>query len=201
MVKGYSTEMVLEVAKLGVQVHGGMGFIEETGAAQYLRDAKILAIYEGTTAIQANDLLGRKILRDQGVFARSVAASMEKTVQQLQSTGDVGAARIAQHLHSACSALTQSVDYMCSTAAAAPNAAYAGSVPLLMLAGNALAGWQMGQSWLAANTLAPEQAAFALQKKITCQFYAEHLLPRCLAQAQAIAQGAGSCLALAAQDF
>jgi hypothetical protein len=201
LVKGYSTEMVLEVAQLGVQVHGGMGFIEETGAAQYLRDAKILAIYEGTTAIQANDLLGRKTLRDQGALARSVAAQVEQTVQHLQASGDVGAARIALQLQAAATAFTQSVDYMCSTATAAPNAAYAGSVPLLMLAGNALAGWQMAQSWLAAQRLPTEQAAFALQKKITCQFYAEHILPRCLAQAQAIAQGAGSCMALAPQDF
>ncbi len=201
LVKGYSTEMVQEVAQLGVQVHGGMGFIEETGAAQYLRDAKILAIYEGTTAIQANDLIGRKTLRDQGAFARSLAAQIEKTVQQLQATGDVGAARIAGHVHSACTAFTQSVGFLCHTAAAAPNAAYAGSVPFLMLAGNAFAGWQMAQSWLAAHRLGKEQAAFALQKKITCQFYAEHILPRCQAAEQAISQGAGSCLALRAEDF
>jgi hypothetical protein len=201
LVKGYSTEMVLEVAQLGVQVHGGMGFIEETGAAQYLRDAKILAIYEGTTAIQANDLIGRKTLRDQGAFARSVAAQMEATVQQLQATGDVGAARIAQHLHSACTAFTQSVDFLCHTAASAPNAVYAGSVPFLLLAGNALAGWQMAQSWLAAAHLPATQAAFAFEKKITCQFYAEHLLPRCQPWALAIAQGAGSCLALPSMAF
>ena len=201
LVKGYSTEMVLEVAQLGVQVHGGMGFIEETGAAQYLRDAKILAIYEGTTAIQANDLLGRKTLRDGGVFARSVAANIQATAEKLKQQTDTGAQSIGMHLHSAVADFVRSIDYLCTHAGAQPNAVYAGSVPFLMLAGNLLAGWQMAQSWLAADALPAEQTAFALQKKITCVFYAEHLLPRCHAQALAIAQGAGSCLALPPEAF
>ncbi len=201
LVKGYSTEMVLEVAQLGVQVHGGMGFIEETGAAQYLRDAKILAIYEGTTAIQANDLLGRKTLRDGGAFARSLAARIEATAEQLSRQSDAGAQSMAAHLRSATADFLRSVDYLCAHAGAQPNAVYAGSVPFLMLAGNVLAGWQMGRSWLAADGLPAEQSAFALQKKITSVFYAQHLLPRCHAQALAIAQGADSCLALSAQDF
>ena len=75
LVKGYSTEMSLEVTSLGVQVHGGMGFIEETGAAQYYRDASILTIYEGTTAIQANDLVGRKTARDGGQTAKAIAGA------------------------------------------------------------------------------------------------------------------------------
>ena len=83
LIKGYCTEMSLDVASLGVQVHGGMGFIEETGAAQYLRDAKILTIYEGTTAIQANDLVGRKTARDGGQIAKAIAAQIEATEQQL----------------------------------------------------------------------------------------------------------------------
>ena len=201
LVKAYSTEMVLEVAQLGIQVHGGMGFIEETGAAQYLRDAKILAIYEGTTAIQANDLLGRKTLRDGGAFARSVAANIEATAEQLSGQNDAGAQSMAAHLRSATGDFLRSVDYLCANAGAQPNAVYAGSVPFLMLAGNLLAGWQMGRSWLAADGLPAEQSAFALQKKITSVFYAQHLLPRCHAQALAIAQGADSCLALSAQDF
>ena len=201
LVKGYSTEMVLEVAQLGVQVHGGMGFIEETGAAQYLRDAKILAIYEGTTAIQANDLLGRKTLRDGGAFARSVTANIQATAEKLKQQTDTGAQSIGMHLHSAVADFVRSIDYLCTHAGAQPNAVYAGSVPFLMLAGNLLAGWQMAQSWLAADALPAEQTAFALQKKITCVFYAEHLLPRCHAQALAIAQGAGSCLALPPEAF
>jgi len=87
LVKGYSTEMSLEVTSLGVQVHGGMGFIEETGAAQYYRDAKILTIYEGTTAIQANDLVGRKTARDGGQIAKAIAAQMEATEADLLASG------------------------------------------------------------------------------------------------------------------
>ena len=87
LVKGYSTEMSLEVTSLGVQVHGGMGFIEETGAAQYYRDARILTIYEGTTAIQANDLVGRKTARDGGAVARAIAGQIEATEGELQRSG------------------------------------------------------------------------------------------------------------------
>jgi hypothetical protein len=201
LVKGYSTEMVLEVAQLGVQVHGGMGFIEETGAAQYLRDAKILAIYEGTTAIQANDLLGRKTLRDGGAFARSVAAKVAAGAQQLAARSESDATSMAAQLQAALADFDAALAFLCAHAKTDPNAVYAGSVPFLMLAGNLLAGWQMAQSWLAADALPAEQAAFALQKKITCVFYAEHLLPRCHAQAVAITQGAASCMALPPEDF
>ena len=96
LVKGYSTEMSLEVASLGVQVHGGMGFIEETGAAQYLRDAKILTIYEGTTAIQANDLVGRKTARDGGQTAKAIAAQIEKTEAELAKRDSADARAVAQ---------------------------------------------------------------------------------------------------------
>jgi len=201
LVKGYSTEMVLEVAQLGVQVHGGMGFIEETGAAQYLRDAKILAIYEGTTAIQANDLLGRKTLRDGGAFARSVAANIQATAEQLDGQNDAGAKSMAAHLRNATGDFLRSIDFLCANARAQPNAVYTGSVPFLMLAGNLLAGWQMGRSWLAAADLPADQSDFARHKQITAQFYAEHILPRCHAQALAICLGAGSVMALAPDAF
>ena len=95
LIKGYSTEMSLEVTSLGVQVHGGMGFIEETGAAQYYRDAKILTIYEGTTAIQANDLVGRKTSRDGGQTAKGIAGQIEKTEAQLGASGSAHALAVA----------------------------------------------------------------------------------------------------------
>ncbi|MBD9668911.1 acyl-CoA dehydrogenase, partial [Variovorax sp. VRV01] len=102
LVKGYSTEMSLEVTSLGVQVHGGMGFIEETGAAQYYRDAKILTIYEGTTAIQANDLVGRKTARDGGQTARAIAAQIEKTEAELaKSDSSAAAAAVLKRLKAA----------------------------------------------------------------------------------------------------
>ncbi len=101
LVKGYSTEMSLEVTSLGVQVHGGMGFIEETGAAQYYRDARILPIYEGTTAIQANDLVGRKTVRDGGAFARGVAAQVEETEGALAANGSADALAVRAQLAAA----------------------------------------------------------------------------------------------------
>ena len=201
LVKGYSTEMVLEVAQLGVQIHGGMGFIEETGAAQYLRDAKILAIYEGTTAIQANDLIGRKTLRDGGAFARNLAARIAATAEKLADQSDAGAQSMAAQLQTAVQDFLRSVDFLCTQAKPNPNATYAGSVPFLMLAGSLFAAWQLGASWLAADGLPADQATFARQKKATAVFYAQHILPRCAAQALAITAGADSCMALAPEDF
>ena len=201
LVKGFSTEMSLEVAQLGVQVHGGMGYIEETGAAQHLRDAKILAIYEGTTAIQANDLVGRKTVRDGGQLAHSIVAQMLQTASRLQAHGAPQAQAIASSLSAAAQALAQSIEFMVQHAKSAPNAAYAGSVPYLLLAGNAVAGWQMAESWLAADSLGAEDQAFAKAKKITAAFYAQHLLPRCAAAADSICNGAESVMALANADF
>ncbi len=196
LVKGYSTELALEVAQLGIQVHGGMGYMEETGAAQHLRDAKILAIYEGTTAIQANDLLGRKTLRDQGAFALGLAQQIQATAAALQAHADTNAQGIGLRLQEACTAFEQSVAYLCQTAPDNPNAAYGGSVPYLMLAGNLVSGWQLGQSWLAAASLPAEQADFAAAKQHTASFYAQHILPRCAALASSICHGADSLLAM-----
>ena len=112
LVKGYSTETSLEVTSLGVQVHGGMGFIEETGAAQYYRDAKILTIYEGTTAIQANDLVGRKTARDGGQVAKGIAAQMEKTEADLLASGTPAALAVAKRLTAARKALLDVIDFV-----------------------------------------------------------------------------------------
>jgi butyryl-CoA dehydrogenase len=131
IVKGWSTEMSVEVASLGVQVHGGMGFIEETGAAQHYRDARILPIYEGTTAIQANDLVGRKTTRDGGAFAKSVVASVRETVQSLAAagTGSADLAAIRETLAQGADALERAVEFIASNARADVRAVYAGSVP------------------------------------------------------------------------
>ncbi|HEY0825501.1 MAG TPA: acyl-CoA dehydrogenase, partial [Ramlibacter sp.] len=153
LVKGYSTEMSLEVTSLGVQVHGGMGFIEETGAAQYYRDARILTIYEGTTAIQANDLVGRKTARDGGQTARAIAAQVEQTEGELARRGSVAARAVANRLAAARKAFLDVVGYIAEQGKASPNAAFAGSVPYLMLAGNLVAGWQMARSLLVAEEL------------------------------------------------
>ena len=180
LVKGYSTEMSLDVASLGVQVHGGMGFIEETGAAQYLRDAKILTIYEGTTAIQANDLVGRKTARDGGRTARAIAHQIEVTLCQLAQRDGAAAKAVHKHLAAARQAFLEVVDFVAGQTRTSPNAVFAGSVPYLMLAGNLMAGWQMARALLVAEDhLAAGQETVFMQAKITtARFYAEHILSK-----------------------
>ncbi len=202
LVKGYSTEMSLEVTNLGVQVHGGMGFIEETGAAQYYRDAKILTIYEGTTAIQANDLVGRKTSRDGGQVAKAIAAQIEKTEKEL-AAGGANAQAIGQRLAAARQAYLDVVDFIVATAKSDPNAAYAGSVPYLMLAGNLMAGWQLARAALVAEKqLAGGSAdAFLQTKQATARFYADHILTRVPGIRDGIVEGAASVTALAPEAF
>jgi len=203
LVKGYSTEMSLEVASLGVQVHGGMGFIEETGAAQYLRDAKILAIYEGTTAIQANDLVGRKTARDGGQVARAIAAQVETTEGELAAAGSVAARAVLKRLKAARQAFLDVVDFMAAQAKASPNAVYAGSVPYLMLAGNLVAGWQLARSLLVAEKLAAqgEEEAFMQAKVATARFYADHILAKAPGIRDSIVEGADSVTAMPVDAF
>ena len=203
LVKGFSTEMSLEVTSLAVQVHGGMGFIEETGVAQYYRDARILTIYEGTTAIQANDLVGRKTARDGGAIARGIAAQVAQTVADLRAGGTPDALAVAQRLDSARSALVEVIDFVAANTRSAPNAVFAGSVPYLMLAGNVMAGWQMARSLLVAQTqLAQGTDAPFMQAKIsTVRFYADHILPKTDALRAAIVEGADSVTALALDAF
>ncbi|WCM94862.1 acyl-CoA dehydrogenase [Acidovorax sp. NCPPB 2350] len=204
LVKGYSTEMSLEVTSLGVQVHGGMGFIEETGAAQHYRDARILPIYEGTTAIQANDLVGRKTARDGAALALGVAARVEQTEAELRASGTPAAQSVARRLGEAREAFADAARFIAGSAKADPNAAFAGSVPYLMLAGNLAAGWQMGRALLAAQALQARgqgDAAFLEAKVATARFYAEHILVRARAQRDAIVEGAASVTALAPDAF
>ena len=151
LVEGYSTEMSLEVTSLGVQVHGGMGFIEETGAAQHYRDARILPIYEGTTAIQANDLIGRKTVRDGGAVARMLAEEIEATVAELRKRNSAAAEVMADRLALARVSFVQVVDWMVARFESDPNAVFAGAVPYLMLAGNLVAGWQLARALLVAE--------------------------------------------------
>ncbi len=202
LVKGYSTEMSLQVTDLGVQVHGGMGFIEETGAAQYYRDAKILTIYEGTSAIQANDLVGRKTARDGGQMARGIAAQIEATERELKQ-GGADAQVVAKRLAAGRQAFLDVVDFIVAQAKADPNAAYAGSVPYMLLAGNLVAGWQLGRALLVAEQqLAQGQdAAFMKAKIATARFYADHILTRIPGVRDAIVEGADSITAMPLEAF
>ncbi len=203
LVKGYSTEMSLEVTSLGVQVHGGMGFIEETGAAQYYRDAKILTIYEGTTAIQANDLVGRKTARDGGQTAKGIAAQIEKTEAALAQQGGAAARAVARRLKAAREAFVDVVNFVAGNTKASPNAVFAGSVPYLMLAGNLVAGWQMARSLLVAEQelAAGNDVGFMQAKITTAVFYADHLLSKAPGMRDSIVEGADSVTALALEAF
>ena len=203
LVKGYSTEMSLEVTSLGVQVHGGMGFIEETGAAQYYRDAKILTIYEGTTAIQANDLVGRKTARDGGQTAKGIAAQVAQTEAALLASGSAQALAVAKRLKAAREAFLDVVDFVAGKTKAEPNAVFAGSVPYLMLAGNLVAGWQLARSLLVAEEqlAAGVDTAFMQAKIATAHFYAEHLLNKAPGIRDSIVDGAASVTALALESF
>ena len=204
LVKGYSTEMSLEVTSLGVQVHGGMGFIEETGAAQHYRDAKILTIYEGTTAIQANDLVGRKTVRDGGQTPKALAAQMDGVLAALAKIGTEDAKAIAQRLTAARVSLLDVVNFMVEAASHQPNAAYAGSVPYLMLAGNVMAGWQMARGFVAAHQALSQvdsDKAFMQAKMATARFYADHILSKAPSVRDSIVEGAGSVTALALEAF
>jgi len=203
LVKGFSTEMSLEVTSLGVQVHGGMGFIEETGAAQYYRDSKILTIYEGTTAIQANDLIGRKTGRDGGQTAKGIAAQIANTEAELLKSGSANAKAMAARLKAAREAFLSVVDFVVAGAKASPNAVFAGSVPYLMLTGNLVAGWQMGRALLVAEAeLAKGNDAVFMQSKITtARFYADHILTKVPGMRDSIVEGADSVTELALDAF
>jgi hypothetical protein len=204
LVKGYSTEMANEVASLGVQVHGGMGFIEETGAAQYLRDARILAIYEGTTAIQANDLVGRKTARDGGRTPKAIAAQIAKTETELAKHDSAAARSMLKRLKAGREAFEQVVDFVAGNTKASPNAVFSGSVPYLMLAGNVVAGWQLARALIVAQEQLAKgegDAAFLQAKITTARFYAEHLLSKAPATRDAIVDGAESVTALAVDAF
>jgi len=203
LVKGFSTEMSLDVTSLGVQVHGGMGFIEETGAAQYLRDAKILTIYEGTTAIQANDLIGRKTGRDGGQTAKGIAAQIANTEAQLRQNGSANAVAMATRLKAAREAFLDVVDFVVAGAKTSPNAVFSGSVPYLMLAGNLVAGWQMARALLVAQDQLThgDDAVFMQSKITTARFYADHILTKIPGLRDSIVDGAGSVTELALDAF
>lgn len=204
IVKGWSTEMSIDVASTGVQVHGGMGFIEETGAAQHYRDARILTIYEGTTAIQANDLVGRKTLRDGGEFAKSLLTQVSETAAQLSGSGEQELVAIGQRLAAATSDLKSIVEFIAANGKSNIKAAFAGSVPYLKTAGIVFGGWQMARAAMVANTKLAEgssDATFYKSKIATARFFADHYLTTSSAARIAIVEGSVSVLALADEQF
>jgi acyl-CoA dehydrogenase len=204
IVKGWCTETGQQVASLGIQVHGGMGFIEETGAAQHYRDARITTIYEGTTGIQANDLIGRKTARDGGAVARSVAAEVEEVALALEGHADANLQAIGTQLKRAVVAVRKAIDWVVLAYGANTRAAHAGAVPYLELWGTVVGGWQLGRAALIAARHLKEgtgDARFLSAKIHTARFYADYVLPRAAALSHTITEGGESALALAAEQF
>jgi alkylation response protein AidB-like acyl-CoA dehydrogenase len=197
VVKGWSTETGIDVASLGVQVHGGMGFIEETGAAQHLRDARITTIYEGTTGIQANDLIGRKIAREGGATAKAWLQHLKGFDAELakSSNADVKAIRAALSVGTA--AVGESVDYIVANAGKDVMAAFAGAVPFLKLMGIVAGGWQMARAALAAEKkLGAGDQAFYAAKIATARFYADQVLVQAPSLKDTVVHGASAVMSI-----
>ncbi|HAT29481.1 MAG TPA: acyl-CoA dehydrogenase [Janthinobacterium sp.] len=204
VIKGWSTEMSQDVTRDGVQVHGGMGFIEETGAAQHYRDAKILTIYEGTTAIQANDLVGRKTVRDGGAVAHGIIAQVRATEAQLAAMGGADFQAIHRQLSVGSAALAAVVDYVAANMKTDIKAVFAGSVTYLRLAGIVLGGWQMARAAIVAQQkldAGDGDQAFYSAKIGTARFFADHMLSQASGLRHAIIDGSAGVLALSEEQF
>lgn len=204
IVKGWSTEMSLDVTSTGVQVHGGMGFIEETGAAQHYRDAKILTIYEGTTAIQANDLVGRKTSRDGGATAKALIVHVRATEVELAASSSVDLQAIARQLAAGSAAMDDVVNFVVANFKSDIKGVFAGSVPYLKLAGIVLGGWQMARAALIAEQklqAGEGDASFYKAKIATARFFADHILSAAQGLRSSIVDGSAGVLALTEDQF
>jgi len=205
VVKGWSTETGIEIASLGIQVHGGMGYIEETGAAQHWRDARITTIYEGTTGIQANDLVGRKIIRDQGKTARAVVDEMRQFEGKLQTKQpNANLESIRDGYTRGVDALANAVEYIVANYSVSPKRVMAGAVPFLKLFGIVAGGWQLARgAMVSANRLADGQGdpGFYTGKIATARFFAEHVLATAPGLAHTVVRGGESAVELSEEQF
>ena len=204
VVKGWFTESGVEVSSTGVQIHGGMGYVEETGAAQHFRDARITTIYEGTTAIQSNDLVGRKLGREGGATARALAAMMRKTEAELAKVEGDDIAAIRTGLAAGISAFTECSEWIAANYEKDIKAVHAGSVPFLKLTGIVTGGWQMARAALIARkklAAGTDEKAFYEAKILTARFFADHFLSQAGGLKSAITQGAKGALAMAEEQF
>ena len=204
VVKGWSTETCIEVASTGIQVHGGMGYVEETGAAQHLRDARITTIYEGTTAIQSNDLVGRKMAREGGATAKEVIKAMRAVEGELAQAQGEDMAAIRAGLSAGIKAVEDCVAWIVATYAPDIKAVHAGAVPFLKLMGIVSGGWQMARAALAAQKkLAAKDgdASFYRAKIATARFYADHVLTQAAGLRNTVVRGAAGVMALTEEQF
>jgi 3-(methylthio)propanoyl-CoA dehydrogenase len=198
VIKGWCTENSIDIASLGIQVHGGVGFVEETGAAQYLRDARITPIYEGTTGIQANDLIGRKLARDGGHAAQWVVVQMRAVAQELYAAPALSA--VAPVFSAGIDALERSIRHVVENFAKDIRGVSVGAVPMLKLFGIVAGGWQLLRSASISQRRLAEQAnaadaAFYEAKISTARFYADHVLSQAPGLAHSIVHGAPGALA------
>jgi alkylation response protein AidB-like acyl-CoA dehydrogenase len=200
VIKAWPTEVAQELTSIGVQIHGGMGFVEETGAAQHMRDARILTIYEGTTGIQALDFVGRKIMFDEGKAIGELIAEMQSLDAELG--GDERLAEIRTALADGVQQLQSATSWLLEQGPLDPNAPGSASVNLLMLAGIVVGGWQMARAALAiTNGAASDDASFADSKLLTVRFYAQHIMPKARAYHDAATAGADSVMAFREEQF
>lgn len=203
IVKGWCSEMSQVLTSIGLQIHGGMGFVEETGAAQHLRDARITTIYEGTTGIQANDLIGRKILRDQGQALKAMIGDMQATVADLERGGERLAA-IRSALQTGVGEVVAASQWLAGNFAGHPDAPGAVSFNFLMLMGTVAGGWQMARAaMVAADELdaGVEDKSFFEAKIVSARFFAEQVLPLAGAYRASIEAGADTIMALRDDQF
>jgi acyl-CoA dehydrogenase len=199
VVKAWSTDNAIDIASLGIQVHGGMGFIEETGAAQYLRDARITPIYEGTNGIQATDLVGRKVARDGGEAIRRVIADMRDVEARLEQERSETLSAVAARLRDGVGALEQAVQYVVANYRSDVRSVSVGAVPFLELLGVVAGGWQSARAALAAHRRLAEgvgEAGFYRAKLATARFYGDHVLVRASGLARTVVTGAEGALAI-----
>jgi alkylation response protein AidB-like acyl-CoA dehydrogenase len=199
IVKAWSTDTAIEIASVGIQVHGGMGFIEETGAAQFFRDARITSIYEGTNGIQAADLIGRKVARDKGETIQLVMAEIREVEAALEKERSELLSAVAARLRDGVAALEQAVQWMVATYGADVRRASVGAVPFLELFGTVAGGWQLARAALAAHrklAAGGDDAAFYRAKLQTARFYADHVLVKAQALARTVTSGADAALAI-----
>ena len=204
IVKAWFSDLGNEIASTGVQIHGGMGFIEETGAAQHLRDARILPIYEGTNGIQARDLVGRKVTKDGGETMFGLIAEMRALAEELKAAPGDDISAIRDGVTASADALENATSWVARTAKAELANALAGSVPFLRLAGTALGGWLLARSAMVAQQRLAERdgdPAFLEAKLITARFYADVILPPALAQLGPLKAAGRTVFALREEQF
>ncbi|MBV8499723.1 MAG: acyl-CoA dehydrogenase [Candidatus Eremiobacteraeota bacterium] len=204
VVKGWCTENALELCSTALQVFGGMGYVEETGIAQQYRDVRILTIYEGTTGIQALDLIGRKLLRDMGATARAVGAKMEAVAKECAAHSDPTTKRIGEALGKALLVLAESSQWIGMNAMGDLHKAFGCSVPYLRLWGTVAGGWQMARAAkiAAAKVAAGDaDAEFYRAKLATAAFYATHVLSQSAWYQRQIVEGSGDVMTLDETQF